>query len=368
MRELLHAAADHPAGLSDDGYAQLLGADGDDLEALCSLADATRADALGRAGAELTFVVNRNLTTAVVGAATPDADALRDALVDEAVSLGATELCVQGPLDDAVLDARPDGYLDLVRALARRAPELHLHAFRPAEVADAAARSGRTPRAWLAAARAAGLGSVPGTGARVLDDDLRPVLAPGGSDLSVAQWLELVTTAHEVGLRSTATIVYGHLETPAQQVAHLRLLRCTQDRTGGFTEVIAMPWTPALTAPLPDPLPPGGRRGPSVRETRALHAVVRLLLHGSIDHVQVAWTKLGGSAGGSGGLVEQVLRGGADDLGGLLLDGSLMPAAGAEGGLQLRPADVVDLAGRLGRTPRQRTTTYDDVTTPLPLP
>jgi len=355
-------------GLDDHGYEQLLGADGDDLEALCALADAVRASQPG--GGELTFVVNRNLTTAAVAGPPGSREAdLRDALVDEAVALGATELCVQGPLPP---QAGADGYLDLVRALHERAPQLHLHAFRPTEVADAAAGSGRTPREWLTAAREAGLGSVPGTGARVLDDALRPALAPPGQpDLTSQQWVDLVSTAHEVGLPSTATLVYGHLETPAQQVAHLRRLQQVQRRTGGFTELILMPWVPALTAPLPDPLPEGGRRGPSARETRALHAVARLLLagggEGSVPHVQVAWTKLGG---GATPLVEQVLRGGADDLGGLLLDGALRPEAGAEAGLQLTAADVVAVASRLGRTPRQRTTTYADVPPErrLPLP
>jgi len=381
-----HGGPDDP-GLDDEGYQQLLGADGDDLEALCALADAVRASAPWShgGGGELTFVVNRNLTTAAVAGppGSPEAE-LRDALVDEAVALGATELCVQGPLPPTPPSTLPpssgsvdrsghdDGYLDLVRALHERAPQLHLHAFRPTEVADAAARSGRTPREWLTAAREAGVGSVPGTGARVLDDALRPALAPPCQpDLTSQEWVDIVSTAHEVGLRSTATLVYGHLETPAQQVAHLRRLQAVQQRTGGFTEVIAMPWVPALTAPLPDPLPAGGRRGPSARETRALHAVARLLLagggEGSVPHVQVAWTKLGG---GTTPLVEQVLRGGADDLGGLLLDGAVRPDAGAEAGLQLTAADVVAVAARLGRTPRQRTTTYADVPPErrLPLP
>ncbi|MGQ7297879.1 FO synthase [Quadrisphaera sp. KR29] len=378
--ELLGRAVEEGPALDDDGWAQLLGADGDDLEALCAAADAVRAGALTAGGGDeaLTFVVNRNLTTAAVAGPPGSAQAeLRDALVDEAVALGATELCVQGPLppSGAAAGGRDDGHLDLLRALHERAPQLHLHAFRPAEVLDAAARSGRTPRQWLTAAREAGLGSVPGTGARVLDDALRPRLAPPGQpDLTSQQWVDLVTTAHEVGLPSTATLVHGHLETPAQQVAHLRRLQEVQRRTGGFTELILMPWVPSLTGPLPDPLPAGLPRrspGPSAREVRALHAVARLLLGGGgpggIVHQQVAWTKLGG---GTSPLVEQVLAGGADDLGGLLLDGSVRPDAGAEAGLQLTAADVVAVAGRLGRTPRQRTTTYADVPPDrrLPLP
>ncbi|HEY2226079.1 MAG TPA: FO synthase [Actinomycetospora sp.] len=336
VRSRLAVAERDPAGLPDDGYVELLGADGDELEALCALADGLRRDTVGDA---LSVVVNRNLDPALVS----DPEHL-DALVDEAWELGATEVCVQGPVPR---DAGPDAALELVRRITARRP-VHLHAFRPAEVAQAAARGSRTPREFLSSARAAGLSSVPGTAARILDDDVRRLLTDG-ADIPAARWIELVTTAHEVGLRSTATIVYGHVETPSQQVAHLRVLAAIQDRTGGFTELIAMP--------LVD-VPPhlvGRVRGASARETRALHAVVRLLLHGRVDHVQAAWPKLDRS------VVLDVLRGGADDLGGLLLDGTLDPQAGAEAGRALTAHDVSAIAGELGRPVRQRTTLYDDV-------
>ncbi|WP_243418228.1 FO synthase [Actinomycetospora cinnamomea] len=357
MRTHLARAESDPAGLPDDAYAELLTADGDDLEALCALADHLRREAVGD---QLTFVANRNLDTPV--AADPGR---ADPLVDEAWALGATEVCVQGPLP---ADAPTTAALDLVARITGRAP-LHLHAFRPAEVADAAARLALSPREFLTAARDAGLGSVPGTAARILDDGIRAWLT-GGTDIPAARWTELVTTAHEVGLRSTATMVYGHVETPAEQVAHLRALATIQDRTGGFTEFIPMPI-------LPEALPtarrvadrgcgdPGVERQQSriartrsvrssTRETRALYAVARLLLHGRIDHVQAAWPKLGAE------LTVAVLRGGADDAGGLLLDGALDPAAGAEAGRRLTLGDVERLAAALGRTPRQRTTVYGD--------
>ena len=192
-------------------------------------------------GDQLTFVANRNLDTAVVR--DPEHVA---ALADEAWALGATEVCVQGPLPP---DAPDRGQLDLLALITGRAP-LHVHGFRPAEVADGAARLGLSPREFLEAARDAGLGSVPGTAARILDDDIRARLT-GGTDIPAARWIELITTAHEVGLRSTATMVYGHVETPADQVAHLRTLAAIQDRTGGFTEMIAMPIPP-------EALPAGG--------------------------------------------------------------------------------------------------------------
>ncbi|WP_308469960.1 FO synthase [Kineococcus rubinsiae] len=345
----LRAAREDPAGLDDAQYAALLGAAGEDLDSLAALADAVRREAVGDT---LTYVVNRNLDTGVVGAGTAQAQELTVALVREAVALGATEVCLQGPLPAG---APADGYLDLVRLIASAAPDLHLHAFRPAEVADAAARRGSIPREFLAAAREAGLDSVPGTAARILDDGVRTLLN-GGPDLPAARWLELVATAHEVGLTSTATMVYGSVETPAQQVAHLRTLAALQDRTGGFTEFIPMPFVAGVNGVLPpEPRPAGSRRGPDARESRAVHAVARLLLHGRIDHVQAAWTKLGLD------LTAQVLAGGADDAGGLLLDGTLLPSAGAEAGRVLAVADVERLAAGLGRSVRQRTTAYGDV-------
>lgn len=349
LRAILRRAEAGPSQLSDADYVALLGADGEDLDRLGRLADAVRADAVG---GEITFVVNRNLDTAVVGAPDPSAARLLDALVDEAWALGATEICLQGPLPPGAPD---DGYLRLIRAIHARAPELHLHAFRPAEIADGAARLGIGAREFLVTARDAGLGSVPGTAARILDDEVRTVLL-GRPDLPVARWIELITTAHEVGLGSTATMVYGHVETPAEQVAHLRTLARIQDRTGGFSEFIAMPYLPDPAAPLRPPPARTVRPGPSARETRAVHAVARLLLSGRIDHVQVAWTKLAPP------LVRQLLAGGADDAGGLLLDGTLQPGAGAEAGRTLGIADVEELAADLGRGVRQRTTRYTDPT------
>lgn len=338
LARVLRRAAHTPSGLVDDEYVALLGARDDELEALCALADDLRRDVVGD---QLTFVANRNLDTSVIRD-----PAGAEALVDEAWALGATEICVQGPLPP---DAPEDGQLTLTRLITGRFP-LHLHAFRPAEVLDGARRVALSPRRWLELLREAGLGSVPGTAARILDDRIRDRLT-GGGDISAVQWVDAITTAHELGLRSTATMVYGHVESPADQVGHLRALAAIQDRTGGFTEFIAMP-------AVPETVPPRLLRdgvGASTRETRALHAVIRLLFHGRIDHVQAAWPKLGPE------LTTAVLRGGADDAGGLLLDGALDPAAGAEAGLGLTPADMERLATELGRTLRQRTTVYGDV-------
>jgi FO synthase len=267
-------------------------------------------------------------------------------LVEEAVELGATEVCVQG----AVPTALPgEAYLDLVRVVRQHGPALSIHAYRPTEITDGAARLGISRDEFLMALREAGATSVPGSGARILDDRLRGILSEG-TDPPAAGWIASIEAAHRIGLRSTATMVYGHLETPAQAVAHLRCLASVQDRTGGFTEFIAMPYVPS-DVPLAVRRTAG--EGPSLDESRALHAVARLLLHGRIDHVQAAWTKLGFAG------AESVLRGGADDFGGLLLDGFLWPGAGGEAGREATRGDVRRIAAALGRCARERTTGYE---------
>ncbi|MDY6810364.1 MAG: FO synthase, partial [Actinomycetota bacterium] len=185
---------------------------------------------------------------------------------------------------------------------------------------------------------------------QILDDDVRAHLA-GGACPSVADWVSTIETAHQVGLFSTATMLYGHVETPHHQIAHLRLLCEIQRRTGGFSELIVMPMLPANAPPH---LREAATARATRRETRAVHAVARLLTQGSFDHIQVAWTKHDPET------TEALLAGGADDIGGLLIDGELMPAAGQEAGRVLGVDTLADLAARAGRTPRQRTTGYAD--------
>jgi FO synthase len=272
------------------------------------------------------------------------------ALVAEAWELGATEICLQGPL--------PPGsaydYLDLIAAVKAAAPQIHLHAFRPAELLDGAARRGMPLAEFLIAARQAGLGSVPGTAARILDDGVRARMM-GGPDVPVSQWVEVIEAAHRAGLTSTSTMIVGHVETPAHQVAHLRLLAGLQDRTGGFTEFIPMPFVPAAAAATAPGLVGAKVTGPSWRQSRAVHAVARLMLHERIGNIQAAWPKYGLDASAD------LLRGGANDLGGLLLDGRLAPDAGAEAGLVLTLGDVERVARELDRPLRQRTTGYGKV-------
>lgn len=345
---LLRRAGADPAGLADADYAALLELRGEDLEQLTTLADELRRDRLGE---RLTYAVNRNLDSSRY-----DPQALHGGLDDtdlsavaaEAAASGATELCIQGQLS---AELPGEAYLQLINTLRTEQPQLHLHAYRPAEVLDASRRLGASPDEVHRLLLERGVGSVPGTAARVLDDRIRSALS-GGTDMPAEQWLELIRSAHQAGLRSTATLVYGHIETPADVVAHLRRITALQDQTGGFTEFIPMPFIPQDS---PVAISGLGGRIASRGYSRALHAVARLLLHGRIHHVQAAWTKLGLSG------AEDVLRGGADDLGGILLDGATRPETDPEAGRCLTWDDVQSMAARLARTPVQRTTLYAEV-------
>ena len=329
-----------PASLTDGDCCSLLTARGEDLDVLTTLADEVRSAAVGDT---LTYVVNRNLDSSLYKKGLSD-DMVRR-LVEEAISLGATEICVQGPIDPALPGT---AYGDLARAVRAAGPDLSLHAYRPTEVVDGARRMGVSVEDFLEELREAGVTSVPGTGARILDDGVRALLSEG-TDPPVDDWIRPLLAAHRAGLGSTATIVYGHIESPAQIVAHLRRLTRIQDETGGFSEFIAMPY-------VPFDVPPGVRalagEGPSLEASRALHAVSRLLLYGRIDHVQAAWTKLGFHG------AKSVLSGGADDFGGLLLDGAIWPEAGAEAHREATPGDVQRIATALGRAARERATNY----------
>ncbi|GAB3804916.1 bifunctional FO biosynthesis protein CofGH [Humibacter antri] len=362
---LLEAARRDPAALDDADYVALLAADGDDLEALVDVADDVRRE---RAGDEITFVVNRNIDASLFRTArattaharrqgdapsaagtraeglTPD---LVTALADEAATLGATEVCVQGRIGEQL---PASAYPDLVRAIHAHQPQLHVHAYRPIELLDGARRSHMPLAEYLRMLRDAGVGTVPGTGARILDDRIRGILS-GGTELPVAEWISTIEASHQAGLRSTATMVYGHIETASDQVAHLRMLAELQKRTGGFTEFIAMPFVPQ-DSPV---TVPGARPGPTLRESRAVHAVARLLLAGTIDHLQAAWTKLGLRA------TRLVLQGGADDLGGVLIDGEVAPWSGPEQGRVLNVADMRRIADEVARPLVQRTTTYERI-------
>ena len=218
------------------------------------------------------------------------------------------------------------------------------------EVVNGASRTGLPIREWLVRAKEAGVGSLPGTAAEILDDEVRWVLTKGKLPASV--WIEVISTAHELGLRTSATMMYGHVDTPAHWVGHLRVIRSIQERTGGFTEFVLLPFihenAPIYLAGL-------ARPGPTRRENRAVHALSRLLLHGAIDSIQCSWVKLGDEG------CRDVLRGGVNDLGGTLMEETISRMAGADHGSYKTISGLRAIAEPLGRPLRPRTTTYGEV-------
>ncbi len=339
FRQALARAADRPDSLSDADALSLLAAEDAELDELAAVANDLRRYTVGEA---VSYVVNRNIASSAFGGPGPDAiDSFETlgAMVDDAWELGATEICMQGLLP-AALPA--DTWLELARTVKRHRPEMHLHAFRPQDIADGARRAGRSIEAHLAAMRRAGVDTVPGTGVKVLDDEVRLRAAPG--DIPVAEWESVIRAAHAAGLRSTSVLFFGLGETAAQRIAHIRRLAAIQSDTGGFTEFVPIPFGDSAIV---------AGRGP-LDEHRAVVSVARLLLHGRIDHIQVAWTRAGLAA------APALLRAGADDLGGTLLDGRVLPAAGAEQGLRMTMEDAARIANALARPLRQRTTVYGE--------
>ncbi|MFF8188372.1 7,8-didemethyl-8-hydroxy-5-deazariboflavin synthase CofG [Microbacterium sp. NPDC016588] len=341
VRRLAEAAAADPLALDDADWMRLLHATGAELDALTTAADDARRYTVGE---PVTLVRNRNLTSSGfrragrAGAGEFDlADA--EAIAADAADLGATEICIQGALP---AEEDPSEYLDLVRAVKRGAPGIHVHAYRPLDVRDLADRGGLGLEGALAALREAGVDTVPGTGVKVLSERVRALVAPG--DLEIDRWVEGITAAHRAGFRSTSVLFYGHVETAAERIAHLRLLRGIQAETRGFAEFVPIP-LPGGDVPLV-----AGRS--AIDEHRAMVAVSRLLLSGAIPHVQIPWTRVGRES------AAVLLRSGGDDLGGTLYDGRVLPDTGIEQGLELPVADAERLARSLMRPFRLRTTDY----------
>ena len=353
----LRSAERDPGGCTDDDYLALATADGPALEAVAALADSLRRDVVGD---DVTFVVNRNINFTNIcytgcrfcafAQRKGDADAYSlstDEVAErawEAHVAGATEICMQGGIDP---ELPVTGYADLVRAVKARVPSMHVHAFSPMEIANGVTKSGLSIREWLIGLREAGLGSIPGTAAEILDDEVRWVLTKG--KLPTSMWIEIVTAAHEVGLRSSSTMMYGHVDTPRHWITHLNVLRDIQDRTGGFTEFVPLPFV-HQNSPLY--LAGGARPGPTHRDNRAVHALARIMLHGRISHIQTSWVKLGVER------TQVMLNGGANDLGGTLMEETISRMAGSEYGSAKTVAELVAIAEGIGRPARQRTTTY----------
>lgn len=353
----LRSAERDPAGCSDAEYLALATADGSALDAVAALADSLRRDAVGD---DVTFVINRNINFTNIcytgcrfcafAQRKGDADAFSltsGEVADrawEAHVAGATEVCMQGGIDP---ELPVTGYGDLVRAVKARVPQMHVHAFSPMEIANGATKSGLGIREWLISLQEAGLDTIPGTAAEILDDDVRWVLTKG--KLPTSLWVEIVSTAHDIGLRSSSTMMYGHVDTPAHWVAHLNVLRGIQDRTGGFTEFVPLPFV-HQSSPLY--LAGAARPGPTHRDNRAVHALARIMLHGRISQIQTSWVKLGVQRS------QVMLTGGANDLGGTLMEETISRMAGSQHGSAKSVAELVAIAEGIGRPARQRTTTY----------
>ena len=353
----LRSAERDPAGLSDAHALALMTAEGDLLDAVCRLADDLRRDTVGDA---VTYVVNRNINftnVCYVGCRfcafaqrRTDADAYSLSLDDvadraeEAWRLGASEVCMQGGIDPELPGS---AYVDLVTAVKDRVPDMHVHAFSPMEIVNGATRTGLGIEEFLIACRDAGLDTIPGTAAEILDDEIRWVLTKG--KLPARTWIDVVTTAHRVGLRSSSTMMYGHVDDPRHWVAHLRVLRGIQEQTGGFTEFVPLPFVHTSS---PIYLAGVARPGPTMRDNLAVHAMARILLHGAIDHVQTSWVKLGVDG------TRAMLRAGADDVGGTLMEETISRMAGSAHGSAKTVAELSAIAAGIGRPVRERTTTY----------
>jgi FO synthase len=356
----LRSAERDPAGVTDAEALALVTADGPALDALCRLADDVRRDTVGD---DVTYIVNRNINFTNVcytgcrfcafAQRETDADAYTLSLeevgdrAEQAWTAGATEVCMQGGIDPKLPGT---AYFDLVAEVRRRVPGMHIHAFSPMEIVNGAAKTGMPVREWLASAQAAGLDTIPGTAAEILDDEVRWILTKG--KLPADLWVDVVRTAHELGIRSSATMMYGHVDAPHHWVAHLRLLAGLQRETGGFTEFVPLPF---IHQNAPVYLAGAARPGPTTRDNRAVHAVARLLLHGTIDNIQCSWVKLGDEG------CRDVLRGGVNDLGGTLMEETISRMAGSKFGSLKTVAQLRDIAALAGRPAVQRTTTYSPV-------
>ena len=265
----------------------------------------------------------------------------------EAWDRGATEVCLQGGIHP---DYTGETYLGIARAIRAALPGMHIHAFSPLEVTQGAATLGLSLSAFLAQLKDAGLGTLPGTAAEILDDEVRRVIAP--DKIMTDQWLRVVREAHALGLRTTSTIMFGHIETPLSWARHLLRLRDLQAETGGFTEFVPLPFV-HMEAPMY--LRGLSRRGPTVREAVLMHAVARLALHPLITNIQVSWVKMGPEG------AAQCLNAGANDMGGTLMNESISRAAGTQHGQEFPPEAMEALIRSLGRVPQQRDTLYRPV-------
>jgi len=349
----------------EEAYA-LAHAEGDDLLGLLTAANLLRAELAGNL---ITYVVNRNLNFTNIcfvgckfcafsrGPRESDTYFLEPDQVGqkavEAWQLGATEVCIQGGLPHGL---PPFYYRDILRAVKNAVPAMHIHAFSPMEIVYGVELTGMKLADYLSMLRDNGLGTLPGTAAEILDDEIRHILS--ANKLSTAQWIEVIRTAHRIGIRSTSTLMYGHTETPEHWVRQMLLLREIQNETGGFTEFVPLGFVHQNTLLFHQGL---ARSGPTLAEHLKVHALARLLLAGSINNIQVSWVKLNKR------LSQLCLHAGANDYGGTLMEENISREAGATAGQYTRPEDFQSLILEMGRIPAERNTTYTRINIKLPL-
>ena len=339
------------------GAEALLDARGTDAHLVGAVADELRRR---RCGDEVTYVVNRNINFTNVcvkqcgfcafsrdfreeeGYVLPVEEVARRAA--EAQRLGATEVCVQAGL---LPDMEPGLYEEICAAIKRAAPGIHIHGFSPEEVLYGAQRAGVGVPEFVARLKEAGVGTMPGTSAEILDEGVRGRISPGR--ISVRDWTAVVKAAHRAGVRTTSTMMYGHVETARHRARHIRAIRDIQEETGGFTEFVPLGFV-HREAPMRGM--PGARAGPSARETLLTHAASRILLDGAVDNIQASWVKEGPA------MAQLLLCWGANDLGGTLINESISTSAGSGHGQMMRPSELARIARAAGRRAAQRDTLY----------
>jgi 7,8-didemethyl-8-hydroxy-5-deazariboflavin synthase CofH subunit len=363
--ERVLASLDGAALTLDESYA-LANCDGNDLLGLLAAANTLRAELAGNI---VTYVVNRNMNftnICFVGCkfcafsrGPRESDAYFHSLDDmarkavEAWELGATEVCIQGGLPR---DLPKFYYRDILRAIKTAVPQMHIHAFSPMEIVYGVELTGLPLADYLAMLRDNGLGTLPGTAAEILDDEIRHILS--ANKLSTAQWIEVIRAAHRCGIRTTSTLMYGHAETPAHWVRQMQLLREIQSETGGFTEFVPLGFVHQNTLLFQQGL---ARSGPTLAEHLKVHALARVLLAGSINNIQVSWVKLNRR------LSQLCLHAGANDYGGTLMEENISREAGATAGQYTSPEAFQALILEAGRIPAERNTTYSRIQIKLPL-
>ena len=351
--------------LSRHECSRLAHVDGDDLLGLLVAADFIRRDLVGNL---VTYVVNRNINFTNIcfvgckfcafsrGPRESDTYFLTLEQVAqkavEAWEMGATEVCIQGGLPR---DLPPLYYRDILRAVKRAVPDMHIHAFSPMEIVYGVELTGMTLADYLCMLRDNGLGTLPGTAAEILDDDVRFVLSR--NKLSTEQWKEVIRTAHHCGIRSTSTLMYGHVETPEHWVNQLLLLRAIQEETGGFTEFVPLGFVHQNTLLFHQGL---SRSGPTLAEHLKIHALARIMLAGAINNIQVSWVKLNRR------LSQLCLHSGANDYGGTLMEENISREAGATAGQYTSPGEFQSLVLEIGRIPAERNTTYRRISIKMP--